>query len=312
MKLRASICAPLFILLAFSAPAWAAKVAVCHFPPGNPAHFTIISVSENAVKAHLAHGDYLGACQPPAIVCGGGNPTALGEYPWTLSLQRFDGSAWRHVCGATLLTSNAALTAASCVVGQSAAAIRVVAGLTLLDDESGAQVSGAASFNIHPSYTGTDPGLTYDIAIVVLATPIAAGGNVQFALLPADDSNDYAGLPASLTGWGKTARAAQIPNNEQQKESVDVLTNSECSSLFADAGFAGAISPIHLCSFSEGLNACAGDIGGAVVVQDGGTRVAGVQSWPVDYAVPYSSAATVPRVATRTSALLQWIAANTP
>ncbi len=38
------------------------KVDICHIPPGNPSNEQSIEVSVNAVKAHLAHGDYLGAC----------------------------------------------------------------------------------------------------------------------------------------------------------------------------------------------------------------------------------------------------------
>eukprot|EP00928_Gymnodinium_smaydae_P072470 TRINITY_DN5581_c0_g1_i2.p1 TRINITY_DN5581_c0_g1~~TRINITY_DN5581_c0_g1_i2.p1 ORF type:complete len:427 (-),score=70.22 TRINITY_DN5581_c0_g1_i2:284-1564(-) len=40
----------------------AQKVVMCHFPPGNPDNFHTISVNENAVRAHLAHGDILGPC----------------------------------------------------------------------------------------------------------------------------------------------------------------------------------------------------------------------------------------------------------
>lgn len=35
------------------------KVDVCHRPPGNPDNTKIISVSVNALSAHLAHGDHL-------------------------------------------------------------------------------------------------------------------------------------------------------------------------------------------------------------------------------------------------------------
>lgn len=38
------------------------KVMICHIPPGNPANAHTIVVSKNAVRAHLAHGDVLGAC----------------------------------------------------------------------------------------------------------------------------------------------------------------------------------------------------------------------------------------------------------
>jgi hypothetical protein len=40
----------------------APKVAVCHIPPGDPGNFHTILVSDNALPAHLAHGDFVGAC----------------------------------------------------------------------------------------------------------------------------------------------------------------------------------------------------------------------------------------------------------
>lgn len=38
------------------------KVAICHIPPGNPDNAHTINVDDNAVPAHLAHGDTLGEC----------------------------------------------------------------------------------------------------------------------------------------------------------------------------------------------------------------------------------------------------------
>ena len=38
------------------------KVLICHIPPGNPENPITISVSPNAVPAHLAHGDTEGPC----------------------------------------------------------------------------------------------------------------------------------------------------------------------------------------------------------------------------------------------------------
>jgi len=39
------------------------KVFVCHIPPGNHFNAHTIWISENALKAHLAHGDVLGKCE---------------------------------------------------------------------------------------------------------------------------------------------------------------------------------------------------------------------------------------------------------
>lgn len=41
------------------------KVTICHIPPDNPENLHTISVSENALAAHLAHGDEVGACEDP-------------------------------------------------------------------------------------------------------------------------------------------------------------------------------------------------------------------------------------------------------
>lgn len=51
----------------------AKKVVLCHVPPGNTKEAHTIEVGAPAVKAHLAHGDYLGTC------AGTGNETDEDE-----------------------------------------------------------------------------------------------------------------------------------------------------------------------------------------------------------------------------------------
>lgn len=38
------------------------KIVICHYPPGNPDNPQTISISVNALEAHLAHGDQIGVC----------------------------------------------------------------------------------------------------------------------------------------------------------------------------------------------------------------------------------------------------------
>lgn len=45
------------------------KVTICHVPPGNPENAHEISVGEPAVRAHLEHGDLVGACCEAAGEC---------------------------------------------------------------------------------------------------------------------------------------------------------------------------------------------------------------------------------------------------
>ena len=55
-----------------------AKVEICHFPPGDPENFHTISVSENAVDAHLARGAILGSCDMNCdSVCSDGDPCTI-------------------------------------------------------------------------------------------------------------------------------------------------------------------------------------------------------------------------------------------
>lgn len=70
-------------LLGTSLPAQAEnmKVSVCHIPPGNPDNFHTIIVSENAVPAHLAHGDLLGVCDSNAEeLCNDNNPCTIDAF----------------------------------------------------------------------------------------------------------------------------------------------------------------------------------------------------------------------------------------
>lgn len=72
---------PLALLILGTATAQAAadaKVKVCHIPPGNPANFHTITISANALPAHLAHGDLAGPCaQFCDQLCDDGNPCTI-------------------------------------------------------------------------------------------------------------------------------------------------------------------------------------------------------------------------------------------
>lgn len=81
MKRRFPSLTVLTVLFTLTAPAaWAGnnKVQVCHIPPGNPGNFHTITVSENALSAHLGHGDLAGACFAHCdTLCSDGNACTI-------------------------------------------------------------------------------------------------------------------------------------------------------------------------------------------------------------------------------------------
>ena len=51
------------VILSSYTPTHDHKVPICHEPPGNLDNAHTISVSMNAVPAHLGHGDEMGTCE---------------------------------------------------------------------------------------------------------------------------------------------------------------------------------------------------------------------------------------------------------
>jgi hypothetical protein len=63
-----------------TARAGATKVEVCHVPPGNPENFHTITVSEKALPAHIAHGDFEGPCNALcAVLCDDGDLCTMDD-----------------------------------------------------------------------------------------------------------------------------------------------------------------------------------------------------------------------------------------
>jgi len=243
-------------------------------------------------------------------IIGGADATA-GEFPYQLSLQRQGTTgAWTHSCGAVLLANTKALTVAHCVEAAQATILRVIAGLHQRSVLTGTITSNIASYTIHNEYNSADATFANDIATLTLIDPIAAnGGTIQYARLPPNDLQNFAGDGCVISGWGRTTNSNVLPDT-LQKAAIPVLAVPGCRAQFA--AVAAITWEKQICGFdAEGLvGACTGDDGAPLsCAATGGTVVAGLSSWGLTG--PLSNCLTTfPSVYSRTSSYLAWISAN--
>jgi pancreatic elastase II len=242
-----------------------------------------------------------------------GEEAQIGEFPWQLSQQRQGSTGtWSHSCGASLLSADKALSAAHCVDQAATNILRVIAGIHVrTDPNSNGVYSDLTSYTMHASYNVGSETFANDIAILHLKTDIGEnGGLIQFATLPADDSNDFAGSTCVMSGWGRTSSSNVLPL-ALQKASIGVITTTTCNELLSPVSGA-LVGAMQICLYDTAnmIGSCNGDSGGPLNC-DAGTRgrvVAGVTSWGIQSGG--ACAPSYPSIYTRTSTYLAWISAN--
>ena len=165
-------------------------------------------------------------------------------------------------CGGTLISSTHVLTAAHCTEGSAASSIRVLLGEHNIADSVYNRVDVAEIIN-HPNFNSET--LDNDYAILRLANPIDFTIEVSPACLPADLSATYAGVLASVTGWGTLSSGGSRPSTLQEVE-VTVTTNVECNSAY------DSITSNMVCAADSGKDSCQGDSGGPLIAPENGRQ----------------------------------------
>jgi secreted trypsin-like serine protease len=198
----------------------------------------------------------------PSIPCGcstssttvterivGGEAAPDHAWGWAVSFQLFD----EHMCGASLLTSDSAVTAAHCVADflDQLSYLSIVVGTNYLDGTSSTtlQQRSVIEISMHPLYNSTY--FTNDIAILrFFPLNISSGSNLAFICLP-DANQDPFQTNSSLVaiGWGVTDESSDTLSNYLQQ--VTVLAFSSTSSDCLQSGLTNST-----------LQFCAGIYGG--------------------------------------------------
>lgn len=189
-----------------------------------------------------------------------GAETNISKWPWMAGLIRVGFDVFNgQFCGATLISDRWVLTAAHCVIDETTATIKILAGHTRLSDATDNDLLSISQIIIHPAFNQIT--LDSDLALLELSevttlTPIQMLGRHSL--------NDSPGLTAIALGWGDTSSVTFAFPDTLQAVDLPLVSNHLCAeraSFFTDN---------MLCAgFSSGIkDTCSGDSGGPLVVFD--------------------------------------------
>jgi secreted trypsin-like serine protease len=164
----------------------------------------------------------------------GGEPAVNNTWGWMLSLQQ----NYSHICGASLLTSEYAVTAGHCVDAgiNNASILSILAGTNYLNDVSSPTVQRKIITEVirHPNYDPTD--WVYDIAILQFS-PLNVSSDFKLAFICLPNANqDPFQTNSNLVaiGWGVTFILYTDPSNYLQQVTVQVASSTSAACLQSD------------------------------------------------------------------------------
>ncbi|QKX64238.1 uncharacterized protein TRUGW13939_11411 [Talaromyces rugulosus] len=183
----------------------------------------------------------------------GGRDTTIEEHPFQLSLQHYGRSA----CGATILSSNMALTSAHCTDGLSASSLTVRAGSSFRGQ--GGQVLQVSKISQHPLYNPQTH--DNDVSVLILSGRIHGAEAHPIGLQP-EGAEVSVGTLGTITGWGILSSGGSQPSQLQEAE-VAKISDKQCQEAYGN--ITSITSSMH-CFEIQGKGACQGDYGGPVVI----------------------------------------------
>lgn len=210
------------------------------------------------------------------------------------------------LCGGVLISSNYVLTAAICVEGASEGTVILGAQNLQNENEDGQVRMDFTGSDVHVHEEYVEFIFRHNIAVIRLPQSAPETDRIRVALLPtATDSRTFAGMQATVSGFGRTSDASTSFSDVLRYVSNPILTNADCN-----AGWWGdLIDGQKMClAYINGRGPCIGDDGGPLTVQDAGqSLLVGFFS----FGSVLGCESQWPSVFVRTTFYLNWIASNT-
>ncbi|CAF3934950.1 unnamed protein product [Rotaria sordida] len=211
----------------------------------------------------------------PSISCGcsslstivtsrivGGEAAPNYAWGWMVSLQK----SGKHLCGASLLTPEYAVTAAHCLDEvMDISVLSILAGTNDLNDTSITTIQQRSIINVtmHPDYDKLS--IVNDIAIIKFSPLIiSSNSKLAFICLPKQDEDPFETNSSLVAiGWGDLLQDMHTTSNTLQQVTVQVFssTSFECQ----QSGMNNSL--VHFCAGirAGGKDTCQGDSGGPLM-----------------------------------------------
>ncbi|KAE8746962.1 hypothetical protein FOCC_FOCC006382 [Frankliniella occidentalis] len=198
-----------------------------------------------------------------------GTKADIKDVPYQLSMEQL----FMHVCGASIVSENYAVSAAHCVAGASPWMIRVRAGSTwtFLFNWMG-KTSGIKNVWYHSGFTFDK--MDHDVSVLQLKKTLSFGPTIQPIALPAAGEELPSGATGVVSGWGTLSEGALLTAFHLRKLEIPLWTKDECAKLYAKPQT--AVTENMLCGGNFEGDSCQGDSGGPLV---SGGKLVGIVSW---------------------------------
>lgn len=218
----------------------------------------------------------------------GGSDASIANFPYQLSLCH-NGD---HHCGAVLISSSWALTAAHCTYDRVVSRFSLRAGTA--DRFAEGQIRKIAKIIEHPGFNPSTA--NNDITLLRPSSPFELGFGVYPISLPSSDENWPDGSCSVVSGWGVRQKDSFSASDKLQGVALQIVNQKRCNFVYR-----GRVSDTMLCAgyWKGGRDACQMDSGGPLAI-DG--KLVGIVSWGNECALP-----GFPGVYTRVTSFRTWI-----
>ncbi|XP_031574396.1 chymotrypsinogen B-like [Actinia tenebrosa] len=221
----------------------------------------------------------------------GGEVAVPNSWPWQLSLRRYAS----HVCGASLISPEWAVTAGHCVSRtQDPKQYSIIAGAH--HRETSGKIYRISKIILHEDYSHVQN----DVALLRLAVKATLDDKVGTICLPKQGDRIPNGKNCFMTGWGRFSGSHPAGSKLLKQTNAPIADYQTCRKVNGGS----VTDKTMVCAGGKGSSVCMGDSGGPLSCEENGRWVLrGAASWVTDVQCPVNTYSVYARI----SNFVDWI-----